>query len=101
MKIAIILGSTRPGRFGAQVADWVMAQAAGRDDAEYELVDLADYGLVLLDEPVAHLDTPTGAAVLQDLLESAEGRTVVMVSHHDVGTDGFDRSVVLSPPKEP
>ena len=57
--------------------------------------------LVLLDEPVAHLDTPTGAAVLQDLLESAEGRTVVMVSHHDVGTDGFDRSVVLSPPKEP
>ena len=30
MKIAIILGSTRPGRFGAQVADWVMGQVAGR-----------------------------------------------------------------------
>jgi len=60
VKIAIILGSTRPGRFGAQVADWVMAQAAGRDDAEYELVDLADYGLVLLDEP-----TVPGAAKRQ------------------------------------
>ena len=52
MKIAIILGSTRPGRFGAQVADWVMAQTAGRDDAEYELVDLADYDLDLLNEPI-------------------------------------------------
>lgn len=52
MKIAIILGSTRPGRFGAQVADWVLAQTAGRDDAEYEFVDLKDYDLDLLNEPI-------------------------------------------------
>ncbi len=52
MKIAIILGSTRPGRFGKQVADWVLEQTAGRDDAEYELVDLADYDLDLLGEAV-------------------------------------------------
>ncbi|WP_435200471.1 NADPH-dependent FMN reductase [Janibacter sp. GS2] len=50
MKIAIILGSTRPGRFGEQVADWVVEQTQGRDDAEYELVDLKDYDLDLLGE---------------------------------------------------
>lgn len=50
MKIAIILGSTRPGRFGEQVAHWVLEQTRGRDDAEYELVDLKDYDLDLLGE---------------------------------------------------
>jgi len=51
-KIAIILGSTRPGRNGKQVADWVLEQASQRDDAEFELVDLADYPLPHLDEPM-------------------------------------------------
>ncbi|MEU8234473.1 NAD(P)H-dependent oxidoreductase [Actinoplanes sp. NPDC048967] len=53
LKIAVILGSTRPGRNGAVVADWVLAQAAGRTAAEYELLDLADYPLPHLDEPVS------------------------------------------------
>lgn len=53
LKIAVILGSTRPGRNGAGVADWVLAQAAGRPAADYELVDLADYPLPHLDEPVS------------------------------------------------
>ncbi|WP_426186782.1 NADPH-dependent FMN reductase [Microbacterium sp. TWP3-1-2b2] len=51
-KIAIILGSTRPGRNGKQVADWILEQATRRDDAEFELVDLADHPLPHLDEPM-------------------------------------------------
>lgn len=51
-KIAIILGSTRPGRNGEAVARWVHDLAAKRDDAQFELVDLADYPLPHLDEPV-------------------------------------------------
>lgn len=51
-KIAIILGSTRPGRNGKQVADWILEQAARREDAEFELVDLADHPLPHLDEPM-------------------------------------------------
>jgi len=51
LDIAVILGTTRPGRNGEAVADWVLTQAAGRD-ANYELVDLADYSLPLLDEPI-------------------------------------------------
>jgi NAD(P)H-dependent FMN reductase len=51
LKIAIILGSTRPNRNGEQVARWVLDQAARRGDADYELVDLKDHALPLLDEP--------------------------------------------------
>jgi NAD(P)H-dependent FMN reductase len=50
LKIAIILGSTRPGRNGKAVADWVLAKAAARTGADYELVDLLDYPLPHLDE---------------------------------------------------
>ena len=52
IKVGIILGSTRPGRNGEAVAKWVYAIAKQRTDAEYELIDLKDYNLPLLDEPV-------------------------------------------------
>jgi NAD(P)H-dependent FMN reductase len=52
LKIAIILGSTRPGRNGKAVADWVLAQAQNRTGATYELVDLLDYPLPHLDESI-------------------------------------------------
>jgi NAD(P)H-dependent FMN reductase len=51
-RIGIILGSTRPGRNGEAVAKWVYEIASSRTDAEYELVDLADYPLPHLDEPL-------------------------------------------------
>ena len=50
LKIAIILGSTRPGRNGEAVARWVHEKASKRKDATYELVDLAEQNLPLLDE---------------------------------------------------
>lgn len=52
LKVAIIVGSTRPGRKADAVAAWVHGIAARRTDAEYEVVDLMDYHLPLLDEPV-------------------------------------------------
>ena len=51
-RIGIILGSTRPNRNGEQVARWVLDIASRREDAEFELVDLRDYPLPYLDEPV-------------------------------------------------
>ena len=51
-RIGIILGSTRPNRNGEQVARWVYDIAARREDAEFELVDLRDYPLPHLDEPM-------------------------------------------------
>lgn len=52
LNIGIILGSTRPNRNGEAVAKWVLEQATGRTDARYELVDLKDFDLPLLDEPI-------------------------------------------------
>jgi NAD(P)H-dependent FMN reductase len=51
-KIGIILGSTRPGRNGEQVARWVLDVAAQRPDADFEIVDLLDYPLPHLDEAI-------------------------------------------------
>lgn len=50
-KIAVILGSTKPGRNGEAVAKWFYELAKKRTDAEFELVDVADYDLPLYDEP--------------------------------------------------
>jgi NAD(P)H-dependent FMN reductase len=51
LKIAIIIGSTRPGRNGEAVAKWVYEIAKKRSDAEFELVDIKAFNLPLLDEP--------------------------------------------------
>ncbi len=52
IKVAIIVGSTRPARKALDVAKWVHEHAAKRSDASYEIVDIADFALPLLDEPV-------------------------------------------------
>jgi NAD(P)H-dependent FMN reductase len=52
IRIAIIIGSTRPGRNGEAVARWVYQVAQKRSDAEFELIDIKDFNLPLLDEPV-------------------------------------------------
>ncbi len=52
MKIAVIVGSTRPGRSGKKIAEWYMDQIKNTKGAEFELIDLNDVNLPLLDEPV-------------------------------------------------
>ena len=52
IKVAIILGSTRPNRNGEAVAKWVYELSKNRDDAEFQLIDLKDFDLPLLDEPM-------------------------------------------------
>ena len=69
IKIGIILGSTRPGRNGEQVAKWVYDIASRRDDAEFELVDLLDYPLPHLDEPL-----PPSFGQLPERAHQAVGR---------------------------
>jgi ATP-binding cassette subfamily C protein CydCD len=56
---------------------------------------LAEREVVLLDEPTAHLDTPTAAALVRDLRAALDGRVVVCVTHDDLEQDG-DTVVRLS-----
>jgi NAD(P)H-dependent FMN reductase len=55
LKIAIVTGSTRPGRNNESVSKWVLENASHRNDAEFELVDIASYNLPLFDEPMSPL----------------------------------------------
>lgn len=52
LSVAIIVGSTRPGRKADTIARWVLDIAAARQDAGFEVIDLADFDLPLLDEEV-------------------------------------------------
>jgi NAD(P)H-dependent FMN reductase len=55
LEIAIIIGSTRPGRNGTAVASWALERAAIRRTAHYTVIDLGDVALPLLDEPIPAL----------------------------------------------
>jgi NAD(P)H-dependent FMN reductase len=48
--IKIIIGSTRPGRFGPKAAAWIYNIAKNRDDAKFEVVDLKEVNLPFFDE---------------------------------------------------
>jgi NAD(P)H-dependent FMN reductase len=52
IRLAIIIGSTRPERKADAVGRWVHEIAKKRNDAEVELLDIQDFNLPLLDEPV-------------------------------------------------
>jgi NAD(P)H-dependent FMN reductase len=49
--LTIIVGSTRPGRAGAPIAQWFAARAKDHGGFDVNVVDLAELGLPLLDEP--------------------------------------------------
>ncbi len=50
-RLMIVVSSTRPSRVGRKVADWVVKRAEAHDGFDVELVDLAELGLPLMDEP--------------------------------------------------
>jgi NAD(P)H-dependent FMN reductase len=52
IKVGIIVGSTRPGRHADAVANWILEKAKTRTDAQFEVVDIKEFNLPLLDEPV-------------------------------------------------
>jgi NAD(P)H-dependent FMN reductase len=45
IQLAVIIGSTRPNRFGDTVARWFVAQGRQRDDMALDVIDLAEVGL--------------------------------------------------------
>lgn len=55
--------------------------------------------VILLDEPVAHLDHATAQRVLADLAEHWRGHSVVMVSHRPEGLERFDTVLDTTPPQ--
>ena len=87
LKIAIILGSTRPGRAGEAVARWVLEQAQQRADAAYDLIDLAEYHLPAIDEPV-----PPARGVYTHEHTKAWARTVAQYDGYVIVTPEYNHS---------
>ncbi|MEU8591111.1 thiol reductant ABC exporter subunit CydD [Streptomyces sp. NPDC048664] len=57
---------------------------------------LADFPVLVLDEPAEHLDLPTADALTADLLAATEGRTTVLITHRMAGLEAVDEVVVLA-----
>ncbi|MZE80157.1 thiol reductant ABC exporter subunit CydC, partial [Streptomyces sp. SID5475] len=56
---------------------------------------LADFPVLVLDEPAEHLDLATADALTADLLAATEGRTTVLITHRLAGLEDVDEVVVL------
>ncbi|WP_221348866.1 thiol reductant ABC exporter subunit CydD [Streptomyces beigongshangae] len=57
---------------------------------------LADFPVLVLDEPAEHLDLATADALTADLLAATEGRTTLMITHRLAGLEAVDGVVVLA-----
>jgi len=57
---------------------------------------LADFPILVLDEPSEHLDADTADALTADLLAATEGRTTLLITHRMEGLDAVDEIVVLA-----
>lgn len=53
LKVKVIIGSTRQGRFSEKPAAWIMEELGKRTDMAVELLDLREYNMPFFDEPVS------------------------------------------------
>lgn len=84
-RIAIIIGSTRPGRYADKAAAWMLKQAQARDDLHAELVDLRDHPMPFFDEKGPLLSTPSEnpeALRWQRTLERFDGFVFVVAEYN-------------------
>ena len=57
LKFALIIGSTRPGRFADTPAKWILDSAGARKDFQLDVLDLRDHALPFYEEPASPLAT--------------------------------------------
>ncbi|WP_314409639.1 thiol reductant ABC exporter subunit CydD [Streptomyces sp. DSM 40484] len=57
---------------------------------------LADFPVLVLDEPAEHLDLATADALTADLLAATEGRTTLMITHRLAGLEAVDEVIVMA-----
>ena len=79
LNIGIILGSTRQGRDSPQVGAWVKEIAEQRGDANYEIVDIADYSLPFLGTTDGQ---EQGVAKWNEKLDSLDGFVFIVQEYN-------------------
>jgi NAD(P)H-dependent FMN reductase len=84
-RLALIIGSTRPSRFADKPADWLLEQAAEREDLTLEKLDLRDFDLPLFAEMGSNLHVPSQdpkALAWQDALRPFDGYVFVVAEYN-------------------
>jgi NAD(P)H-dependent FMN reductase len=79
LNIGIVLGSTREGRVSPQVGAWVKEIADKRGDANYTIIDIADYKLPFLGEPGADA---SGAAAWSEIIAKQDGFVFIVQEYN-------------------
>src|SRR5665213_949628 len=83
LKIKVILGSTRQGRFGDKPAHWIFDEAKKKEGVEVEYLDLRDYALPFFDEPAppSSIKEPYINPVVQKwTAKIADGDAIIVVT---------------------
>ncbi|MFE4522288.1 NADPH-dependent FMN reductase [Cytobacillus firmus] len=91
LNIGIILGSTRQGRVSPQVGSWVKEIADKRGDANYEIIDIADFKLPFLGEA----DSP-GIAAWNEKLSSLDGFIFIVQEYNHSITGALKNALDLA-----
>lgn len=82
-KILVITSTTRQARVGRQVAEWYIKEAKqANENMEFELLDIAELGLPILDEPIPPLYAQDGKyndkqKELAERIDAADGFVIV------------------------
>ena len=88
-KIGVIIGSTRPGRFGDKPAEWIAERAKASGEFDVEIVDLRDYPLPFFDEQMSPAWGPSqaeGAKAWQDKIASLDGFIITAAEYNRAPT---------------
>jgi NAD(P)H-dependent FMN reductase len=91
LNIGIILGSTREGRLSPQVGEWVKDLADQRGDANYEIIDIADFKLPFLGEA----DAP-GIGDWNTKLDSLDGFVFIVQEYNHSITGALKNALDLA-----
>src|SRR5919109_3233318 len=92
IRVAVIIGSTREGRFGPTVARWFAEQAAQRADMVVDVVDLAE-----MDLPAAYPRTPgPGVQAYRARLDEADAFVVVTPEYNHSFPAGLKQAIDLA-----
>ena len=84
-RLALIIGSTRPQRFADKPADWLLEQAAGRDDFTLDRIDLRDFDLPFFAEASSNAHRPSvdpKALAWQDAIRPYDGYIFVVAEYN-------------------
>ena len=85
VRLALIIGSTRPQRFADKPAEWLLAQASQRDDLTLDRLDLRDFDLPFFAEAGSNLHVPSvdpRVLAWQDAIRPYDGYVFVVAEYN-------------------